>query len=233
MISARMAKLIYIMPDRLAAYVSRKVVDKYLSKYATMHICDYENLNGIETPTIFVCNHLSNADGLVLEKELKAIDPTFVAGVKLSNNVVTRIGLKIVKTTNIDPEGADVKGLKKAITLVKEGESLLIFPEGTRSRVGSLIEAKKGILVIARMTGAPIMPLGLYGTDKLLPINTKGDMGSETLNHADVHIRFGQQFRLPKRTAKQSKKAYEDFATEYIMKKIAALLPENYRGVYK
>lgn len=45
----------------------------------------------------------------------------------------------------------------------------MIFPEGTRSRVGSLIEAKKGILLIARMTGVPIVPIGLYGTEKLLP----------------------------------------------------------------
>lgn len=106
---------------------------------------------------IFICNHLSNSDGLVLNRALKEIDPTFVAGVKLSNNTVTSIGVNVMKTTNIKPNTADKEGLKKIIKLVKQGASLLIFPEGTRSRVSSLIEAKKGIFLIAKMTGAPIV----------------------------------------------------------------------------
>ena len=109
----------------------------------------------------------------------------------------------------------------------------MIFPEGTRSRVGSLIEAEKGIFLISRMTGAPIVPIGLCGTEKLLPINKEGDMSSEAFNYADVHINIGKQFEFPKRAKEQDKKEYEDFAAKYIMKKIAELLPENYRGVYK
>lgn len=233
MISTTAAKLTNILPDKFVEYISRKVVDKYLKKYANISIMGSENLKGIKTPTIFVCNHLSNSDGLVLDKALKTIDPTFVAGAKLSNNAVTSIGIHVIKTTNIKPNTADNDGLKKIINLVKQGESLVIFPEGTRSRVGSLIEAKKGILLIAKMTGAPILPIGLYGTEKLLPINKEGDMSAETFHSADVHINIGRQFELPERSTEQNKKEYEDFATNYIMNKIADLLPENYRGVYK
>lgn len=233
MVSTATAKIINILPGRFVTYVSKKVVDKYLKKYANINIEGSENLKGIKTPTMFICNHLSNSDGLVLDKALKEIDPTFIAGVKLSNNAVTHIGVNAIKTTNIKPNTADIEGLKKTIKLVKQGESLLIFPEGTRSRVGSLLEAKKGILPIARMTGAPIVPIGLYGTEKLLPINKEGDMCAETFNYADVHINIGKQFEFPKRAKEQDKKEYEDFATKYIMKKIAELLPENYRGVYK
>ncbi len=71
--------------------------------------------------------------------------------------------INVIKTTNIIPNTADKEGFKKIIKLVKQGERLLIFPEGTRSRVGSLLEAK--------MTGAPI---GLNGTEKLLPDHRKG-----------------------------------------------------------
>lgn len=233
MLSTTAAKIINILPDKFVAYISKKVVDKYLKKYADICIEGSENLKGIKIPTIFICNHLSNSDGLVLDKALKEIDPTFVAGVKLSNNAVTSIGINVIKTTNIKPNTGDKDGLKKIIKLVKQGESLLIFPEGTRSRAGSLIEAKKGILLIAAMTGAPIIPIGLYGTEKLLPINKEGDMSAETFNYADVHINIGKQFELPKRAMEQNKKHYEDFAQKYIMKKIAELLPENYRGVYK
>lgn len=233
MISATTAKIINILPNKFVTYISKKMVNKYLKKYASINIQGSENLKGIKTPTIFICNHLSNSDGLVLDKALKEIDPTFVAGIKLSNNAITSIGVNVVKTTNIKPNTADKDGLKKIVSLVKQGESLLIFPEGTRSRVSSLIEAKRGVLLIARMTGAPIVPIGLYGTEKLLPINKEGDMSAETFNYADVHINIGKQFEFPKRAKEQDKKEYEDFAIRYIMKKIAELLPENYRGVYK
>ena len=233
MISGVTAKLINLVPKKMSQYISKKLVNKYLEKYANIEVTGREHLEGIKTPTIFVCNHLSNSDGLVLDKALKAIDPTFIAGVKLSNNTLTSIGMNVIKTTNITPNSSDIEGIKKVIKLVKKGESLLIFPEGTRSRVGSLIEAKKGIVLIARMTGAPIVPIGLHGTEKLLPINQDGDMSSEAFNYADVHINIGEQFEISARSKEQSKKDYESQVTENIMKKIAALLPEAYRGVYK
>ena len=233
MISITTAKLINILPDKLVKYISRKVVEKYLKKYANIIIEGSENLKGIKIPTIFICNHLSNSDGLVLDKALKEINPTFIAGVKLSDNAFTSIGVNVIKTINIKPNTADKEGIKKIINLVKQGESLLIFPEGTRSRVGSLIEAKKGIFLLAKMTGAPIVPIGLYGTEELLPINKEGDMSAETFNYADVHINIGKQFEIPKIAIERDKKEYEDFATKYLMRKIAELLPENYRGVYK
>ncbi|WP_026477708.1 lysophospholipid acyltransferase family protein [Alkaliphilus transvaalensis] len=233
MISTTTAKMISMLPDKLVAYISKKVTDHYLKKYANINLQGRENLMGIKLPTIFISNHLSNSDGLVLAKVLKEIDPTFVAGIKLSNNAVTSIGVNGIKTINIKPNTADKEGLKKIIELIKHGESLLIFPEGTRSRVGSLIEAKKGIFLIAKMTGAPIVPIGLYGTENLLPINEEGDMSSETFNYADIYINIGKQFEFPKRGKEEDKKEYEEFSTKYIMKKIAELLPVNYRGVYK
>lgn len=233
MISSTTAKVINILPRKWVKYISQKIADNYLKKYATFHIDGNDNLKGIDLPTIFICNHLSNSDGLVLDKVLKEIDPTFVAGVKLSNNAVTSIGVNVVKTTNIQPNSPDKEGLKKIITLIKQGESLLIFPEGTRSRVGHLIEAKKGILLIAKMTGAPIVPIGIYGTEKLLPINDSGNMSAENFNFADVYINIGKQFKLPVKSKEQDKKEYEDYAINYLMKKIAELLPEQYRGLYK
>ena len=232
MIHPFIAKLIHRLPKRFLAFTSKKVVDRYLNKYAKIHITGAEHFQYMETPTIFVCNHLSNADGLVLDRVLRPIDPTFVAGVKLAKNSVTNIGMNVVKTTHIVPDSADHEGLKKIIRLVKSGESILIFPEGTRSRTGSMIEAKKGILLIARMTGAPIVPIGIHGSEQLLPINQEGDMSGESFHHANVYVNIGEQFVLSKKEKEQNKKTYEEIATRDIMNRIAKLLPKKYQGVY-
>jgi len=232
-IGSKVAKLINILPESLVTYISKRIINHYLGKYADIRVNGEENLKGIQKPTIFICNHLSNSDGLVLDKVLKSIDPTFVAGVKLSNDAVTNIGINVIKTTNIIPNSSDKAGLKKVINLIRDGESVLVFPEGTRSRVGSLIKARRGILLIAKMTGVPITPIGLSGTEVLLPINKDGEMSKELFNHAKVQLSIGEQFSLPKRAEEQSKRDYETYLIEFMMKRIADLLPLEYRGVYK
>lgn len=233
MLSETFAKLINKLPSKPRRMLSRHIVNTYLNKYARIHVQGQEGLREIIQPTLFVCNHLSNADGLVLQRVLRGVDPTFVAGEKLSTDAVTRIGSNAVKTTVIKPNSADKAGLKRIINLIKSGESILVFPEGTRSRTGSLIEAKRGVLLIARATGVPIVPMGIYGTEKLLPINMEGHMSREQFCDSDVFINIGDQFQMPRRESSQDRKAYEADVLETIMMRIAHLLPEAYQGVYR
>ena len=171
---------------------------------------------------------------MVIEKVLKnEYDPTFVAGVKLSNDPVTNLGTKIVKNISIKPNSADKDAIMSMIKVLKNGENLVLFPEGTRSRSGSMIEGKKGVLLVARMSKAKIVPISLYGTEKLLPINKNGDMAGEQWNKAEVNVRIGEYIDLPKKNKEESKHEYDDRCLTYIMKSIANGLPENYRGVYK
>ena len=160
-------------------------------------------------------------------------DPTFVAGIKLSDDPVTRLGTMMVKNIGIKPNSADKEAITNMVKLVRGGENLMIFPEGTRSRTGAMIEAKKGILLIARLTKATIVPIGMTGTEILLPINDNGDMGGEKFNYADVNIKFGEPISLPTKEKEEDKHQYDERCMEYIMKSIANLLPEKYRGVYK
>lgn len=234
MMSNTTLKILKFLPEKLVMKIARSKADGYLKKYANIYVTGYENIKKAQGAKIFISNHLSNSDGFVIEKILKEeYDPTFVAGVKLSDDSITNLGTKIVKNISIKPNSADKEAIMSMIKILKSGENLVIFPEGTRSRTGSMIEAKKGILLIARMSKASIIPISLEGTEKLLPINKDGDMGSEKWNKADVKVTIGNPLELPNKEKEESKGKYDNRCLIYIMKSIANQLPEKYRGVYK
>lgn len=68
---------------------------------------------------------------------------------------------------------ADRGAIRQAIDELKAGHVLAIFPEGTRAEPGTLIQAEKGFALIAKQTGAPIIPIALEGTDRVLPKHSK------------------------------------------------------------
>ena len=87
--------------------------------------------------------------------------------------------------------------------------------------------------MFARMAKAEIIPIGMAGTDKLLPISETGDMGSEIWQRADVNINIGEKIVFPLKEKDDNKHEYDDKCMEILMRSIANLLPENYKGVYK
>ncbi|MDP4144416.1 MAG: lysophospholipid acyltransferase family protein [Bacillota bacterium] len=232
MISPKLARLIEFLPEGAVGFFANKLLNHYLNKNARIHIEGMENIDDLQGPILFICNHLSNSDGLVLSRVLKKKDPTFVAGVKLEKDVITKMGFYIVKTTPVVPNTADKEGLAKIIKILRNGENILIFPEGTRSRVGSMIEAKRGLFFIAKTSKAIIVPIGIHGSEKLLPINEDGDMSKESFKSADVYINIGRPFRFSDKVEGEDRKSYEDRVVKEAMYKIAELIPEEYRGVY-
>lgn len=234
MLSPTLVKIMRMLPEDLLVRLTKIAVNRYLKKYANFDVQGLENIDKVDGAKIFIGNHLSNADGLVIDMLLREkYDPTFIAGAKLTDDPVTNLGTKLVKNISIKPNTADKEAITNMVKLVKSGESIVMFPEGTRSRSGAMIEAKKGVLLIARLTKVPIIPIGLWGTEKLLPINEGGSMADETWQHADVHVRIGEPITLPIKNSDEDKKEFENRTMDYIMKSISMLLPEDYRGVYK
>lgn len=234
MISPVILKIIEHLPKKTVSYLGNSIFNRYMEKYTNISVEGMENIKDVKRPVIFICNHLSNSDGLVVGKVLKNEDITFVAGIKLGTTALTNLGLAIWKTISIKPNTADREAIKKVIGTLKEGKSIFVFPEGTRSRTGGMIEAKKGVILFQRMTKVPIIPIGLTGTEKFLPINDK-DMGAEKFGYADIHLSFGAPIyydKLPPKNDGEDKHSYEKRLTDYIMYKIADLLPKEYRGFY-
>lgn len=224
-------KLMSKLPDNISSKLIHRYVKSSIKKYANIKINGYEKVRDLEGPIIFICNHLSNSDGIILNEVLKEKDPVFIAGVKLTANEFTRNGFKFVKTIQIKPNSADKEAISKIIEVLKAGKNIMMFPEGTRSRTGAMIEGKKGLLLIAKMSKATIVPIGMCGTEKFLPINDE-DMAEENFNYSDITINFGEPMTVPKKLEDEDKNQYSDRAMTEIMCGIAKMLPEKYRGVY-
>lgn len=226
-----LAPIINILPESIIRYIASKAYEFILNKYVKLEVTGNEFLSErIGKPTIFIANHLSNMDGIVLNKILKKNNVSFMAGIKLHANPLTSIFLKTVKHISISPNSADRNAIQKARAVLSMGESILIFPEGTRSRSGSMIKGKKGFLLLARLSKAYIVPIALEGTELLLPVSQK-DMGKETLQHATVRVKIGQPFQMEAKNHNCDN--WDEECVYTAMRKIAQMLKPEYQGVYK
>ena len=126
----------------------------------------------------------------------------------------------------VDRYNPDLKALRKMIELMKEGKCLVIAPEGTRSPTGSLLEGKPGVTYLAARSGFPVLPVAITGTrDELLLENVK------RFRKSSITLTGGEPFIVPPLPNKDRDAALQKY-TDEIMCRIAALLPEKYRGVY-
>lgn len=218
------------LPERPRRAAVRRVIDAVWARYADVQVTGREHLP--LGPALYVCNHLSNADGLTLQRALQPLRVWFVAGVKLRSTPMTRLAAEAVDTIFIRPGAPDVEALRCAIVALQQGRSVLVFPEGGRSRTGALIRAKRGVSLIARRARVPIVPMALTGTERMMPIDEQ-NMGGERLYRARITVRIGAPFHVEDlheevEGAQDSRQALADA----IMRRVAALLPPEYQGEY-
>jgi 1-acyl-sn-glycerol-3-phosphate acyltransferase len=79
----------------------------------------------------------------------------------------------------------DRAALKRTLEYLRDGQVVCVFPEGTRSATGELGPIEIGIGMLALKSGAPIVPVGIRGTDQMLPRDAK------RLHRAKIRVRFG------------------------------------------
>ena len=126
----------------------------------------------------------------------------------------------------VDRFNPDLKAIRKMIALMEAGNCLIIAPEGTRSPTGSMIEGKPGVAYLAARSGFPVTPVGITGTeDKVILDNLKH------FRKSSITLTGGKPFVIPP-LAKENRDVALQQAIDEVMCRIAALLPEKYRGVY-
>ncbi|MGC2256567.1 MAG: lysophospholipid acyltransferase family protein, partial [Candidatus Acidiferrales bacterium] len=135
---------------------------------------------------VFAANHVSNLDPpaalLGVPRRI-----SFLAKKEVFNVPVVRTALRLGKIVPVDREHTEaaIASIDQAVAILREGISFFVFPEGTRSRDGSLKAFKKGTFVMAIRAGVPVVPVSILGSRERMP---KGKLSTVP---GEILLRFG------------------------------------------
>lgn len=170
---------------------------------------------------LIVGNHFGAIDpplaGAVIDRE----DVFFMAKAESFNSPFANWIFRGYHAFPVIRGSADRAALKHSLQLLKTGNAVVLYPEGTRGP--HLREPYGGAGFLALRAGVPILPIAVWGTEQVLP------KGSKLPRRVPVHVRIGRPFELPKTDGRSL--SHRD-AADFMMNRIAELLPESYRGAY-
>ncbi|HEY8374046.1 MAG TPA: lysophospholipid acyltransferase family protein [Pseudonocardiaceae bacterium] len=116
--------------------------------------------------------------------------------------------------------------LDTGVRLLREGKLLGIYPEGTRSPDGRLYKGKTGVARMALEAGVPVIPVAMFGTDKVNPI------GSKMWRPHRVHIKIGKPLDFSRYAELAGDRFVERSITDEIMYALMELSEQEYVDVY-
>ena len=173
-------------------------------------------------PVIIVSNHLHNADPPVLGAALARRRIRFMAKIELFR-MPGGIIPKLWGAFPVRREEMDREALRSALAVLRNGEVLGMFPEGTRSRTGQLGTPHRGTATLALRTGTTVVPCAIAGSEQLT--------GPSVLwRRPRISVRIGEPILVERTTRPTSAEASE--LTERMFETIRVLLPPQYRGTY-
>ena len=174
-------------------------------------------------PLLVIANHLNLIDPPVLVASLgrRAV---FMAKDELFRSRIVAYLMHHFGVFPVAKGRMDRKALLKAMQVLNDGQALVIFPEGMRSKSQRLKVAFPGAALLASRSGAPVIPVGISGTEKVT--------GLAWLWHRpEITVNIGPPFTLPPVNGKLTKSGLLRL-TNIMMAHIAELLPREYRGYY-
>lgn len=183
-------------------------------------------------PVILASNHLSFIDSIAIPvasprvvRFLAKSDYFDGPGLKgrLSSTFFTAVGARPVRR---GAGQAALEALEQQKAFLDDGQAVALYPEGTRSRDGRLYKGRTGVAFLALQTGAPVVPVGLIGTNKVMPIGA-----TVPRLRPRITIRFGEPLDLSRHGAPTSGRARRA-ATEELMAAIHALSGQELANAY-
>ena len=203
-------------------YVGRLVVRMLLLLLTRWRVKGRENVPS-QGSLLVVANHLNLADPPLLAVSLgrKAI---FMAKEELFRFRLSGYFIHGFGAFPVHRGQLDRKALRQAGQVLGEGLALVMFPEATRSKSAQLQPAFSGSALIALRSGVPILPIGITGTERIKGV-------AWLLHRPEITVNIGHPFHLPPASSKLTKVELTKL-TNYMMGRIAELLPPEYRGDY-
>ncbi|GAC1465893.1 MAG: lysophospholipid acyltransferase family protein [Ktedonobacteraceae bacterium] len=169
-------------------------------------------------PYIIAANHLSWADIPLI--------PAYVPGKTVymakEESFYEKTGwlVRLLGAFPVKRGEGDRQAIRAADEQLKRKKVFIIFPEGTRSKTRTMARAHAGLGMIALRSGAPVIPVAIWGSEDALR-----KFG------ANVTISYGKPMVLKPKGAKITREDIQS-ATDEVMLQIASMLPARYRGVY-
>ena len=174
-------------------------------------------------PLIVVSNHLSFTDPPLLVGSIPR-PLHFIAKQPWFAGPISRYAMSRIHVTSFDRSSLRIDAVRTMLRLLAQDKAVVVFPEGHRSPDHAMKQGMLGVVYLALKSQAPILPVGLTGTEKL-----RGWRMPVPLCRLKANI--GQPFTLPVIEGRPSIDVMNSIL-DMIMGRIAALLPESYRGDY-
>ena len=154
-------------------YLCAKVLGIILFKlFFYLEVKGKENLKGLGRSCIIASNHQSYLDplilGFVFPRRLKFFSKRDMFSIPVLSFLIRHLG-----AIPIDRDEMSSMTMRQGIRIIKEGNWLVIFPEGTRSKTMELLPPKEGIGFLHYKTGVPIVPVFISGAGRALPVGAK------------------------------------------------------------
>ncbi|MCS7010919.1 MAG: 1-acyl-sn-glycerol-3-phosphate acyltransferase [Anaerolineales bacterium] len=176
-------------------------------------------------PLLLVSNHINSLEVPLLFVHLQPRKLVGLAKIETWDNKFMGWLFDLWDAIPLRRGEADLAALRRSLDYLRQGYIVAIAPEGTRSYHGRLLRAQPGVVFLALRSGAPILPLAHWGGEKF-------SRNWRRLRRTDFHVRVGRPFVLESNGCEMTAEIRQAMADE-VMRELAALLPEEYRGEYR
>jgi 1-acyl-sn-glycerol-3-phosphate acyltransferase len=171
---------------------------------------------------LLVGNHVGAIDPPLTGSMIPRLDVHYMAKSETFDSARWRWLLRGFQAFPVVRGSADRAALRHALGLLHSGHVVVVYPEGSRSSDGRMREPQVGVGFLARHAQVPVIPVAVWGTEKVLP------RGTVRIHRGEVHLRYGTAVELPP----GGEGAHRDnrAVAGAIMTAVSDMLPPAYRA---